>query len=389
MKCLSCRIFAALLCIILLGGQADAAPLGKTYFAGFAFSSDYSQIATAYPISSGLISEKDSAQVPLLERELGRRLAASPQKEKLIIGELGDTHSGQAVALAFVLDWENVATEKIGAITKIVVDVHAEILAFDFETKKVISAFPVAVQVRDAINGEVTQQHVQSLVRHIYYGTGPDSIFDRFVERLDRITIKSAYGKRLRVTDVVLEDQARQFLADQKVDQAKFKSFVGLSFSKFLSSNQNLALLPYSTGHAIGNKMAATFANGDVYQLEIPETDYAIHLTVRGFKKVQLDSNAVESAWGYGVFTHIKVDEPFGGKTFLDVPVKFAAVKKVPLTEQQADDWASFQDSTLSLFDQFTKQIHDGDSAWLSKWSSGDSVRPQMTALDHVLEMCR
>jgi hypothetical protein len=376
--------------IALIATMSQSHAATKAYFAGFAFATDHENIGTSFPISSSLLKEIEPNGVPKLERELSQRIsAATPTNIDLIIGEFGNYKSGEAVSIAFALDWENISTERVGNITKIVVDVHAQILVFDFSTMKVLGSFPVAVQVRDAIDGEATAERRRSLIESIYFVSGPTNIFERFAERIGQIEIKPNFGNHLGVSDIVIEDKAKAILAESNVDIAAFESFIARSFGKFLSTNQGVAMLPYSQGHAIRNKMSARFANGDVYHLTVPEADYAIHLSVRGFKKVKLDANAVEAAWAYGSYIRVRVDQPELGKVYMDTPLKFAAVKRIPATVTGVDDFSAYQESMLSLFDQFTRQISAPDGDWVGKWTEGEAVLPQFTELARVIQRCR
>lgn len=360
------------------------------YYAGFAFTGDNAQVKTSFPLTSKLLEEHDQSGQPTIEAALASRVASVNNPSlSLLIGQLGNYQSGNAVALAFAVDWENVTTEKLGDKTKVVVDVHAEILVFDFAEMKVIGAFPFGVQIRHVQDSDASDEQKLALVRDIYFGTGPSNILDRFFDRMNTLAIKPAYGNRIGVVSVDLADKARATLAEATAAADPFVSFTALTFSKFLSTNQAVAVLPYSKGQAIGGKMSAVFANGDVYQLAIPEPDYAVHLTVRGFKKVKLDQTTAETAWAYGSYIHVTIDQPELAKTYLDADIKFAAVKKVPAGDVVENDWPAYQESLLSLLDQLTKQISARDKDWAGKWASGNQTIDQLEAVSTILGRCR
>ena len=380
---------AALILLLIPLCSAKASPL-SVYYAGFAFAGDNANVKTSFPLTSKLLEEHDPSGRPMIEAALTSRMTSVINPSlSLLMGKLGNYKSGDAVSLAFAVDWENVTTEKLGDKTKVVVDIHAEILVFDFAEMKVIGAFPLGVQIRDVQDSDVSEAHKLALVHDIYYGTGPSNIFDRFVDRLNTLVIKPAYGNRIGVVSVDIEDKARATLAEANTTADPFVSFTALAFSKFLSTNQGVAVLPYSKGQAIGGKMSAVFANGEVYQLAIPEPDYAVHLTVRGFKKVKLDQTAAETAWAYGSYIHVRIDQPELAKTYLDTDFKFAPVKKVPTGEVVEKDWPAYQESLLSLLDQLTKQVSMQDKAWTAQWATGDQATDQLEAVSKILARCR
>ena len=230
----SFSLFLAILALASLMPPANAMaadPL-KVYFAGFAFASDNAHIKTAFPYTSELLVEKDGG-VPRLEKELSARLGAIHNPGLFLTDEHGDYKSGDAVSLAFAVDWENVSKEKLDGDTKIVVDLHAQILVFDFAEKKLINAFPIRMQVIDSQPGAVSHAHILELFRNIYYGPPETNIFDKFVERMNNISIKPAYGNRIRVTSVTLEDKARNTLEEAKADEDKFIDLMMASRAEF------------------------------------------------------------------------------------------------------------------------------------------------------------
>jgi hypothetical protein len=135
--------------------------------------------------------------------------------------------------------------------------------------------------------------------------------------------------------------------------------------------------------------MAARFANGDVFQLELPKPDYRIHLNVRGYKKQLLDSNNVEAAWGYASYMNVAIKSYDDSTVYLDAPFKFAVTKNVVSGTHDQDDWSAFQESTLSLIDQITLQIATPDSDWLKLWADGKSTKDQLEHLSKILDRTR
>jgi hypothetical protein len=166
-------------------------------------------------------------------------------------------------------------------------------------------------------------------------------------------------------------------------------SRVADSFGERLFENAHVAYIPYSKGTAIGSKMAARFANGDIYQFELPTPDYRIYLRVRGFKKMALDSNDIQTAWGYATYMNVAVKSFDGSSVYLDSPFKFAVTKNVIKGTHDQDDWSAFQESMFALIDQTTLQIAKPDSDWLDEWSNGDATLEQLERLSGILDRTR
>jgi hypothetical protein len=291
--------------------------------------------------------------------------------------------------MAFVLDWENIAREHVAGSTKLVVDLHGQVLVFDFDSKKVIGSYPVAVQLLHTVEGESTPAIEALLVQSLYRGTNGLSIFRKFAQRLPSVKTQPSTGNYIRVVSVDVEDKAHQTLLEYGQNEAVIKSRLADSFAERLSENHRIAYVPYSKGVAVGQKMAARFANGDIYQLELPTPDYRVHLRLRGFKKVMADRTSVESAWIYGSYLNVAIKDFDDEKVYLDAPFKYGAIKKVVAGTDNQDDWSAYQESLFMLVDQITRQTVAPDKAWAEKWSQGQPVFTQLQALRSVLERSR
>lgn len=360
------------------------------HFAGFALSGDASESEIAFPITSKIMKESNESGGSPLEQALWESVQSASYPNLDIKRDLGSGNdASDSMAMAFVLDWENVASEQVAGSTKLVVDLHAQVLIFDFGTRKVIGSYPIAVQLLHSVDGPSTPELESSLVRRLYFGSAGASIFNHFAERLTTVSVKASTGNYIQVVSVEIEDKARKILASFSQDESVLKTRVADSFGKGLAENHHVSYVPYSKGSAIGSKMAARFANGEVYQLELPTPDYRIHLKVRGFKKVMLDSNNVESAWAYGSYMNVAVNDFDDQKIYLDAPFKFGAIKKVVAGSTDIDDWAAYQESMFTLIDQITVQTAKPDKAWIAKWSNGSLVLKQLEDLRRIIELSR
>lgn len=364
----------------------------RFYYAGFSFVGNHADNLRQYPFSTALAEEVGEDGLPILEQALVRRIRQFQRPDlTLVLGELGDYRADSALSLAFAVDWENVAVEKIGDIYKVVIDLHAQLLLFDYSSMKIVGSYPVAIQIRDAVDKEPEDVRLKSMIRALFLGNEYGAnIFDEFIGKLSKIPVAETSDRYIRVTDVVLEDKAVSAMPSQTYeDQEMFRTLTAQSFGKFLSENQGVALLPYTKGEAIGSKMALRFQNGDVFNLEIPSPDYAIHLTVRGFKKVLAGKNHAKASWIYGSFVRIRVEQPDFGNVYLDIPFKHVVIKDVPHSQTQVDDWSAFQESLFSFFDQFTSQISSPSGSWLKKATSEKSAKAQLAAFCQVIERCQ
>ncbi|MDB5983678.1 MAG: exported protein of unknown function [Pseudomonas sp.] len=386
----SLHFLCGLLLLVIAPPSFSAEPATNVYFAGFALAGNAAESEKAFPISSRLLKEQSKEGTYLLETELWKHVQSSNHPKLTIKRDLASgLVPGDSVAMAFVLEWENISSETVAGRTKVVADLHGQVMIFDFESKKVIGSYPAAVQLLDVIDGPINDKVKESLIRGLYFGTSGNSLFAQAAKRLPSVSAKPSTGNYIQIVSIDLEGKARQTLADYRTDPQVLISRVADAFGERLFENNHVAYIPYSKGSAIGSKMAARFANGDVFQLELPTPDYRIHLNVRGYKKVLLDSNNVESAWGYASYMNVAIKSFDDSTVYLDAPFKFAVTKNVVSGTHDQDDWSAFQESTLSLINQITLQIAAPDSDWLKEWSDGSSTKDQLKKLSGILARTR
>jgi hypothetical protein len=185
-----------------------------------------------------------------------------------------------------------------------------------------------------------------------------------------------------------------------KSNLAAYKTIVAQQFSAFLSTNQNIAVLPYTQkneqdkqiikGQAITGKMALCFDDQTILNLEVPEEDIPIIIKVRGFKKVPMGANHAESAYAYGSFIRLTVLDPDpDADPVIDARFKHAAVKKIPATQKTISaeaDWSACEESLLKLFQELTQQISERSSRWISNKTKDKNVKQQFKNFEKVLK---
>ena len=91
--------------------------------------------------------------------------------------------------------------------------------------------------------------------------------------------------------------------------------------------------------------MAMKIADGGAFNLKLPEPDYTISLDLTGVRRVELKRTVAETAYVYGSYVRLKMDEPFSGKNYLDINVKNGETKLVPATQDTVDDIPAYADS--------------------------------------------
>lgn len=374
--------------LFLVGVSRAALADGGVHYAGFAYLGNELNIASSYQ-NTDAINISQSGR-PLLDRELGERIkGATFPNIDLRVGELADLNSGSATALAFALDREVASVEKIGGDYKLLVELSAQALFFDYASMSIIGAYPIGVRYIDALESYPTDEYIQEIVRQLYVGGLKVNIFEEFIEQLRQADIKRFCNTRMQVSRVQISDAAKAFLPLEKQGDLRWLEIsVADDFSTRLSKNQNVPLLPYSKGYAIGNKMALTVSNGEVFTLTMPEADFEIELTLNGFRKVVREKKAAGTSWIYAAYIEVAVKEPLSGEVYLNAKFKNGGLKVVPVSQSLVDDWPAFQEVLVGLFDKLTKELSDPSRSWAQTYSPSAGAFEGLKRFKEVIERC-
>jgi len=373
-----------------LDAHADDVP--QVHFAGFAYIGDDAAVASSYPQSRAVEEQRDG-DVSVLDAALRDRAArvANPTFS-IVFDELASLKPGQgsALVLAFALDRETVSVEQIGTHYKLLAELSAQALFVDFREMAVVASYPVVVQSVDVKQTAPTADDRRDAVRNLYLGSGNANVLEAFVQKLSSLRLNPNVERRVRVTASAVSEPARGAMSGSPLENATvFEMALAQDFSKFLSANQQIPVLPPSKGQAIGNRMATRFADGKVYNLEIPESDYAVELNLDELKRIEYGSSAAGRSFVYGAFLNVRVLEPLSGRVYFDARLRNGATKLVPASQANVDDAAAFQDALLALLDKFTASLTSPDPAWAEKHAGNKVIAKQMQELAKVLQSCR
>ena len=377
--------------VLLAISQAATAAKTDVYWSGFAFDGDYAAAKDRYPNSFEL-SQRVDADRPLLDKHLGAKAQGLANRTFEIVFDKGSIgpDAPSSVALAFVLDRETVSVEKIGDRYKVLVALSAQAMFFDFKEMAVVSTYPLSVNYIHSQTSPPNDDDLRRLVENMYVGAGKANMFDRFVEVLGEAELNTNVNRRIQVTDVSVDPAVIETLpAVWQENTADFGVFLSQQFGRFLSEHQNVPVLPYTKGHAIGGRMSASFAEGEVFSLELPEPDYAVSLVLQKLVKIEYAKVAAGTSYVYGSYLGVTAQEPLSGRTYLETTIKNGEVKKVPAAQTYVDDWPAYQDSILGLISKFTAEIDSPSKDWVQKHIGDPDVRKQLTGFGKVVQSCR
>lgn len=391
LRLIGCGFLVPVLGLLLILVPSVAVAKPSVHFAGFAYAGPYAGIATSFPYTAELDPPTGASSSPFDARLRAILSQQSFPGFTLNFTSLGNSADSDSLAMALVLNNESVSVERIqDNLYKLLVTLDAQALFFDAKQMQIIASYPFGLDYVDALSVPPTKEYIASVIRKIYLGGASADLFTQFGHVLSGIELKPRYGNTIQVTDVQISNEALQMMPTaMQGNVGAAQALLATQFADYLSKNADVPVLPYAKGYAVGNKIATSFADGEVFNLAIPTPDYSITLGIRGFKKVLYGSNAGGSSWIYGAFASFKVTEPLSNRVYMNVLAKNGAVKIIPASQSSVADWPAYNDSLDGLMDQITQQFAVPDQAWIKDHTGDDQNVTQFHNVMEILKSCQ
>ena len=312
------------------------------------------------------------------------------QADNLIFKDgLAELKQGNNITLAFAVDKENLSVSRIGKDYKLMIEIGAQALFFDFDTMSIVAAYPISYRSNFAYRGRKPTENDKRKAIQAVFENAKQSPLTNFIEIVKSSNINSKYGNNLRVVSADVSEKAYAKLPSRFRRSDHFESGLAQSFGGYLSKHQNVSILPYVKGHAIGKKMPGRFADGRVFALSIPEADYEITLTLNNLGKQLYKQTKIQKAERFGASVSIVVKEPLTDTVYMDADFQQVSNVVMPMTQQSVDDWPAYQSTIQLLFNDLTKELSDPSRSWASSHSNKDGVVKEMERFTEVLNRCR
>lgn len=390
---LSARASVVLLWCFLSGGAAvasssDADRYTDVYFAGIAFTGSLDTAEQAFPYAESIIH--DASRSAAFREAFSAGFSRSPPVALTIRNDLARLDgTTSAIVLAAAIDRETVVVEQIGDQYKILVEIAGNALFFDFREKMVIASRALTLQHTDLSDVVPDQARIAGIVEQLLTGSDNSAFVPNFVEIVQGIRIPQASSRRMQVAEVHLDETAIAALTGPGRTADALQQTLGHEFTKIFGDRQQISLLPFRKGAAIGREMSARFADGRVYMLTIPEPDYVISIKVGPLKSKVVQQTAVASNTLYGGYFHVTVAEPLSGKRYFEHELRQGSTKTTPLTQISVDHAAAHYENLLVGFDAFASAINDKRSNWIRNQVNPRPLAKELQSLSDLVRTCR
>lgn len=360
----------------------------KILYAGLAYMANCAEIALAFRYLHQAIGNGACDLEPGVDAIFSRAIDSVTNDRIVFAKDLGDADSGDALSVVLALDRENVWSTPMRGGFSIAYDVSAQLLTFDFTEKKIVGVFPIHIRYFDFVDEPRSDAEHVSIMRDLVLDQGfPVNLLDEFVGLASRFAPKRSYGGYLRVRLVDLAARAEAYLNERHADHDAYRTWIAQVVSQALSRGLEMPILPYTTGHAIGGKIAARFANGQAFTFALPPADYVVDLRVRGMVPKKLDETKSRVAWSFVFGLGVTASEPISGATYLDADFQKGKVKVVSNSHGGVDDWSAFGEAAILLAEDLADQVVKREAAWIREHSpKGTMVKGVRLGLDTFMK---
>ena len=291
------------------------------------------------------------------------------------------------IALAAAIDRERVAIEKIENKFKLVTEVAAQALFFDALEKQAILSYPLTIESITILEHEPTEKEISAALEDIILDTGVEGFVRLFTDRISNLKLPEAAAKRMQFVSVTAEDGA--LTQHPKIQDAVDSGTLAQEYTKYFGDKAEVGLLPSSAGSAIKRSIALKFSDASsVFNLEIPQPDYSIHVRINRLIKKTIEVKAAGEARAYGAYFTVTVNLP-SGKPAFSQQMKVGLGKEIPAGQTLIAEDAIFYDALLVGISKLASATQGEEKAWQKLQPGGKSFFKETKALATLIEDCR
>jgi hypothetical protein len=295
--------------------------------------------------------------------------------------------------MVLALDGEHIDSISIPAdnLTRTDIILNFQIIFFNAKTNSLVASIPLEITKNISSSKELTKDQLRSELQGIY----ENEVVKYYFDLLNEFKLQTKYKNRIGVTEVFFEDNAKNYF-NKNLDQKDIflKNRFAKSLSSFIAYNNDVAIVPYGQDRT-SNTIMLRFENSQ-RQINLPNPDYHIHLTIRGFKNVLFKESNINEQWIYGSYTNIKILQPDypDEKKIIKMDEQFknglnVEMSKRSMNNKQSFEWIFFNDSLKVLFDNFSKQTVELDKKWLKSSNENKKISKIFKNIKEIYASCK
>tara|TARA_B100001540_G_scaffold241097_1_gene215837 strand:+ start:1403 stop:2557 length:1155 start_codon:yes stop_codon:yes gene_type:complete len=275
-------------------------------------------------------------------------------------------------------------------LTRTDINLNFQIIFFNAKNNFLTASIPLEISKNISSTEKLSTSQVKSELKKMY----ENEVLRYYFELLNNFTLKSKFKNRIGITEVNFEDNAKENFRKYLNEKDIFlKNKFAKSLSSFIAFNNDIAIVPYGQDRTT-NTLMLRFENTQ-REIKLPNPDFHIHLTIRGFKNVLFKEGNIDEQWIYGSYTNIKIIQPDldeNQKVKMDEKFKHGLnieMSKRSMENKESFEWIFFNDSLKMLFDNFSKQTVEMDKKWLKSANDNKKIKKLFEDLKSIYDSCK
>ena len=262
-----------------------------------------------------------------------------------------------------------------------------QIIFFNAKNNSLNASIPIEVSKVLNSSKPLSKDQLVNELKNMY----KNEVMQYFLQLINNFELKNKYNNRIGVTEVLFEEKAETYINKNSKNNDIFKKTkFAKNLSSFLSFNNNIAIVPYSRDRTTSTIMLK-FQNS-TRTIKLPNPDYHIHLTIRGFKNVLFKEGNIDEQWIYGSYVKIKIFQPELDEVYFEEKFKNGLnveFSKRSTKNKESFEWIFFIDSLKMLFDNFSKQTIQIDKKWLKNANGNKKIKKSFDKISKIYEKCK
>ena len=309
---------------------------------------------------------------------------------ELLKDEVGEEHQN---IMVLTLDNEYINNVSIPGdnLTRTDIILNFQIIFFNAKNNFLTASIPLEISKNISSAEKLNISQIKSELKKMYQ----NEVLRYYHELLSNFILKSKFKNRIGITQVNFEDNAKENFKKYLNEKDIFiKNKFAKSLSSFIAFNNDIAIVPYGQDRTT-NTVMLRFENTQ-REIKLPDPDYHINLTIRGFKNVLFKEGNIDEQWIYGSYVNIKVIQPDNPDENLKIKMneKFkhglnVELSKRSLENKESFEWIFFNDSLKVLFDNFSKQTVEFDKKWIKSSNDNKKIKKSFELLKSIYESCK
>ena len=276
-------------------------------------------------------------------------------------------------------------------LTRTDIILNFQIIFFNAKTNSLVASIPLEISKNISSNNKLSKDQIKQELKTMY----ENEVAKYYFDLLKNFNLQNKYKNRIGVTNVIFEDNAKEyFKKNMNKEDIFLKNRFAKSLSSFIAFNNDVAIVPYGQDRTSSTIMLR-FENSQ-RQINLPNPDYHIHLTIRGFKSVLFKESNINEQWIYGSYTNIKILQPDypDEQKRIKMDEKFKSGLNVELSKRSLDnkqsfEWIFYNDSLKVLFDNFSKQTVELDKKWLKSSNGNKKISKTFKEIKEIYDRCK